>query len=137
MSTLMTYSQMAIRRAVKENLKMTKTMDTVAAFYKACGAKDWTKVRSLLADDFTFRGALSYFDSPNAYIEGVSSMPFAGAPVNSRFIVDGTRVAHAFVWKMTAPMEADVPMCEVFEVAGGKIKSSELFYDSKLFPAMS
>ncbi len=116
---------------------MTATMDTVTAFYEAFGTKNWKKLRSLLSDDFTFRGSASSFEDPDAFIAGVSDMPFEGTPEGSRFIVDGKRVAHAFVWKMTAPTQADVPMCEVLEVDGGKIRSSELFYDSKLFPAPS
>ena len=116
---------------------MTKTMDTVTAYYQAFGEKDWDKVRSLLADDFTFRGSLSAFDNPDDFVAGVSQMPMEGQPAESRFIADGNQVAHAFVWKATAPMKADVPMCEVLQVEGGKILSAELFYDSKPFPPMS
>jgi len=62
-------------------------------------------------------------------------MGFDARAEGSRFIVEGERVAHAFLWKMKTPTKADVPMCEVFEISDGKIHSSELFYDSKLFPA--
>ncbi len=110
------------------------TMSTVTTFYEAMGQKDWDRVRSVLADDFTFRGALSSFDGPDEFIAGIQEMPFDGTPDGSRFIVDDAHVAHAFVWKMTAPTKADVPMCEVLEVRDGKVKASELFYDSKLFP---
>ena len=112
----------------------TKPMAVVEAFYRAFGQKDFDGLRKLLADDFSFRGPLMAFDGPDAYVAGVSKMPFAGAPANSLFIADGGRVAHAFTWKMTAPAKLDVPMCEVFEVANGKIRSSVLFYDSKLLP---
>jgi len=114
---------------------MNATMKTVNSFYEAFGTKDWKKFRTLLTDNFTFRGALATFNGPEEFIAGMRQMPFEGAPEGSRFIVDGNRVAHAFVWKMTAPTRADIPMCEVLEVEGGKIRSSELFYDSKLFPA--
>lgn len=114
---------------------MAEAMDTVAAYYAAFGSKDWAKFRALLSDDFTFQGALMSFDSPDAFVAAMQEMGMEGAPEGSRFIVDGTRVAHVFLWKMTAPAKADIPMCEVFESEGGKIRSSELFYDSKLFPA--
>jgi len=113
---------------------MTPTMKTVGAFYEAFGAKDWKKLRSLITDDFTFRGALSTFNGPAEFIAGMSQMPFEGVPEGSRFMVDGNRVAHAFTWKLTAPTKAEIPMCEVLEVEGGKVRSSELFFDSKLFP---
>lgn len=113
---------------------MTAAMKTVSAFYEAFGTKDWKKLRSLITDDFTFRGALSTFNGPAEFIAGMSRMPFEGVPEASRFIVDGNRVAHAFVWKMTAPARAAIPMCEVLEVEGGRVRSSDLFFDSKLFP---
>ena len=116
---------------------MTGTMKIVNAFYEAFGSKDWKKLRSLLTDDFTFQGALSTFSGSGEFIEAMSQMPFEGAPEGSRFVVDGNRVAHVFVWKMTAPARADIPMCEVLEVEGGKVRSSELFFDSKLFPTPS
>ncbi len=113
---------------------MAKTMDTVGAFYEAFGQKDFDRLRTLLTDDFSFKGPLMAFDNPDGFIAGVSKMPFEGVPEGSRFIVDGNRVAHTFIWKMAAPTRVDVPMCEVLEVEGGKVRSSELFYDSKLFP---
>ncbi len=113
---------------------MTTTMDTVGAFYEAFGSKDFDKLRSLLADDFTFKGPLMSFDAPDAFVTAIREMPFEGNPEDSRFIVDGNSVAHAFVWMISAPAKAEIPMCEVLEVEGGKVRSSELFYDSKLLP---
>ena len=76
---------------------------------------------------------MSTFESPDEFVAGVSQMPFEGVPEGSRFIVDGNQIAHAFTWKMTAPMKVDVPMCEILEVEGNLIRSSELYYDSRLF----
>ncbi len=115
---------------------MNPAMKTVTAYYDAFRRKDLKTLREVLAPDFTFKGPLMAFDSPDKYVEAMGQMPFQATVEGSRFIADGDRVAHAFLWKMTAPAKADVPMCEVFEVSGGKIRSSELFYDARLLLAV-
>jgi len=110
-------------------------METVTKYYEAAARKDRKALRAVLAPEFTFKGPLMAFDGPDAFVEAIVGMAFDAEPEGSRFIVDGERVAHAFLWKMKTPTTAEVPMCEVFEVSGGRICSSELFYDSKLFPA--
>lgn len=114
---------------------MSSAMETVARYYEAAATKDGKALRSVLAPNFTFRGPLMAFDGPDAFVEAILGMGFDAGVERSRFIVEGDRVAHAFVWRMKTPAKAEVPMCEVFEISGGKILSSELFYDSKLFPA--
>lgn len=114
---------------------MSKAMDTVGEYYAAFGSKDWDKLRTLLSDDFTFKGAMMSFENPEAFVAAMKEMGMEGVPEGSRFIADGNSVAHTFVWKMTAPAKVDVPMCEVFETEQGKVRSSQLFFDPKLFQA--
>jgi len=114
---------------------MSSALETVTKYYEAAARKDRQALRAVLASEFTFKGPLMAFDGPDAFVEAVVGMAFDARSERSRFIVDGERVAHAFLWKMKTPTKADVPMCEVFEISDGKIRSSELFYDSKLFPA--
>ncbi len=124
-----------IYRLFRPITPMTNPLDTVQAFYTSFAEKDWAKLRTVLTDDFTFRGAMAQFDSPDAYVEGMRALPFEGEAEDSRFMVTGGQVAHAFTWKMTAPMQARIPMCEVLEVDGGKVRRSELYYDSAAMPA--
>jgi ketosteroid isomerase-like protein len=114
---------------------MKSALATVTAYYEAFGRKDLQQLREVLAPDFSFKGPLMAFDSAEAFVQAISSMPFEATIEGSRFISDGPRVAHAFLWRMTAPAQAEIPMCEVFELAGGKIRSAELYYDARLFPA--
>ncbi len=114
---------------------MSDVMDTVGVFYEAFERKDWDRLRSVLDDGFTFRGSLARFDGPDAFVSAMQELPFEGSAEGSQFIVDGGRVAHVFVWRMTAPVAVDVPMCEVLAVRDGKVASSELFYDSQHFPS--
>ncbi len=113
----------------------TDAMGVVTTFYQAMGDKDWGRLRSVLADDFTFRGSVATFDGPAEFVAGMQQLPFEGEPAGSRFIVDGEQVAHAFVWKMTAPIVSEIPMCEVLDVRDGKVCRSELFYDSNALPS--
>lgn len=113
---------------------METAIESVNTYYEAFGRKDWKKVRAVLAEDFTFKGPLMSFNSAEAFIEAVGNLPFEATVEGSRFIAEGNRVAHAFLWKMTAPAKVDIPMCEVFELLGAKIRSAELFYDARLFP---
>ena len=93
------------------------------------------RLRSLLSDNFTFNGAVMAADSSDSFVAAMKQMGMEGAPEGSQFIVDGNRVAHTFLYKMTAPAQVDAPMCEVVEIEQGKVRSSNLFYDSKLFQA--
>ncbi len=114
---------------------MNTAMETVNAFYEAFGRKDLKKLREVLAPDFTFKGPLMSFNNPDTFVQTMASLPFEATVEDSRFVVDGNRVAHAYLWKMTAPAKADIPMSEFFEISGKQISSIQLFYDSKLFPA--
>ena len=109
-------------------------MQTVAEFYEAIGRKDMKRLRGLLTSDFTFSGPMMVASSPDEFVTAMTQMPFEATVSGSRFIAENGRVAHAFVWSMTAPTKADIPMCEILATSGGKIKSSELYYDARLFP---
>lgn len=115
---------------------MNSAMKTVGAFYEAFGRKNATALRDLLTPNFTFRGPLMSFDDPDSYVAAMAQLPFEAEVQDSRFIADGDRVAHVFTWRMTTPAKASIPMCEVLELEGGKVRSSELYYDSKLFPVL-
>lgn len=114
---------------------MTTPLDTVQAFYTAFAEKNWDKLHSLLSDDFSFRGSMASFDSPDAFIEAMRALPFEGQPEASRFIASGDQVVHSFVWNMTQPTQTSIHMCEVFEVEGDKVRRSDLYYDSAAMPA--
>ena len=114
---------------------MSQPVIVVKNFYEAFGAKDWVRLRSLIADDFTFRGSMAAFDNPDDFVRAMSQLPFEGYFEDSKFITEGDQVVHSFLWKMTSPATSDIHMCEVFEVSGEKIKVSELYYDSAAMPS--
>ena len=50
-------------------------------------------------------------------------------------IVEGTNLVHIFDWKVTAPVQATIPMVEVMKFEGKKMKRARLVFDSAQFPA--
>lgn len=112
----------------------TRSLDVVQEYYGAFAGKDFQRLRKILSPGFQFRGPLLNASGPDEFIRAMSQMPFEATVSGSRFIADGNRVAHAFLWSMTAPAKADIPMCEVLEVDKGRIQSADLYYDARLFP---
>lgn len=115
---------------------MKTAMATVNAYLDAFARKDMAALRRLLSGDFRFRGPLMSLDGVDAFITAMTQFPCEATTEGSRFVAGDDYVAHAFVWKMTKPATADIPMCEFFEVKDGKILASDLFYDSRLFLSM-
>lgn len=100
-------------------------------FYAGAMNKNAQQIRSVLTDDFTFRGPMMSFDSPDAF---VASLLAVDADVTeSRLIVEGEHVAHLFVLDVAAPIRAKVPMCDVLRFEGNRICAIELYTDTKLF----
>lgn len=114
---------------------MKPVMNTVGAFYSALAQRDEKALRSMLAEDFSFRGPMMQFDDPDSFTKMMVSFPFEAIASGSRFIVDGNSVAHIFRWEVSAPAKAEIPMCEILTVMKGKVLRSELFFDTKLFPS--
>ena len=100
-------------------------------FYDGAMKKDARQARAALTDDFTFRGPMGSFDDPDAFV--ASLLAFDADVTESRLIVDGERVAHLFVLDVAAPMPARIPMCDVLEFRGDRIRAIELYTDSRLF----
>lgn len=114
---------------------MNRVMNAVTGFYSALAQRDAKAIRATLADDFSFRGPMMKFDDPESFANAMAAFPVEATASDSRFVVGGGDVAHVFNWEMTAPAKAKIPMCEVIKVANGKVQRSELFFDTKLFPA--
>ena len=108
---------------------MTAAPRAVKAFYTALSEED----SAVLTDDFTFKSPLAEFDTPEGYVDMVSR--FGGWVETGRFLVDGDHVAHAFVYHMTAPGRADIPVCEIFELRDGRIRSSRAYNNAADFPS--
>ena len=101
--------------------------NTVDAFYHGATVKDAKQIRSTLADDFTFKGPIMQFDTPDAFVE--SLLGFDGKVSESKMIADGDHLVHLYV----LDMGVKIPMCDVIVFKGDKFGSMVLYTDSKLF----
>jgi ketosteroid isomerase-like protein len=115
--------------------------ETVKSYYEAVESKDMSLLRELLAPDFSFEGPMMTFDGADAFIRFMESAPFEASHETIQMVSDDNSVAHVFLFSITAPAEAEVPMCEIFDLAceifdlaDGKIKSARLFFDTAKFP---
>lgn len=111
---------------------MSRAPEIVRAFYTALTAQDKELLLSCLTSDFTFTGPLAEFDTPEGFAEMVGM--FGGWVETESFVIEGDQVVHIFTYHMTEPTQADIPICEVFTLTNGKIKSSRAYCDSKKFP---
>ena len=93
-----------------------------------------SSVRALLADDFKFEGPLMRANSADEFFQQLENFPFEAKTTTRSLIADGNQVVHVFDFNITAPVRADIPMCELFEIGDDKIAASRLFYDSAKFP---
>lgn len=113
---------------------MKSGLNCIQEYYRTIDEKDQSGLRSILADDFSFHGPMMAFGDPDSFAKAMVALPFEATAKDSRFIANGDLVAHVFVWQMTRPAKADIPMCEVFTVDSGKVRRSELYFDTHLFP---
>lgn len=112
---------------------LARAPEAVKTFYLALSEQDGGLLRSVLTDDFTFESPLAAFDTPEGFVAMVGQ--FGGWVETSRCLVDGDLVAHTFVYHMTAPGRAEIPTCELFELAGGRIRASRAYNNPADFPA--
>lgn len=107
---------------------------TLKAFYAAATEQSADKLRPLLTDDFAFKGPIGSHDNPDDYVQHL--VGFGGYVSGSRYVAEGDQVVHVFVYHMTSPATAEIPMCDIFTFEGERIRAQELFVDTRLFPDM-
>lgn len=111
---------------------LAKAPQELRTFYEALTEQDSAKLRSVLADDFDYKSAMMAFDKPDDFVASVSG--FGGWVETSQCIVDGDQVAHTMMFHMTAPAQADIPGCDVFQLANGRIQSVTTYNNPADFP---
>ena len=114
---------------------MSTLVDVAKKMTKAWEDKDEAAFRACLHDDYTFKGPMMEMNSANEAVEFMNSCSFECTSENCEVVVEGQTLVHIFDWKVTAPFQATIPMVEVMEFEGDKVKRARLFFDSALFPA--
>ncbi len=114
---------------------MSTLVDVAKKMTKAWEDKDEAAFRACLHDDYTFKGPMMEMNSANEAVEFMNSCSFECTSENCEVVVEGQTLVHIFDWKVTAPFQATIPMVEVMEFEGEKLRRARLFFDSALFPA--
>jgi hypothetical protein len=109
-------------------LEMAKRMN------KAWQEKDESMFRACIHDDYTFKGPMMEMRNANEALEFMRECTFEHTTENCEVVIEGNTLVHIFDWKVTAPFQKTIPMIEVMEFEGDKVKRARLFFDSALFP---
>jgi limonene-1,2-epoxide hydrolase len=108
--------------------------EIIISYYKAVEGKDMRLLRDLLAPDFSFEGPMMTFDGADDFIKFLATAPFEASHEPIQMVSDGNSIAHVYLFRITAPAIAAIPMCEIFDLGGGKINTVRLFFDTARFP---
>jgi ketosteroid isomerase-like protein len=111
-------------------------IEILRKFYAAMEAHDWTTKRSLMHDDFSFRGPLMQADSADQMIGSIQQMNCSMTFKDVRMAEAGDTVMAFFTCEMTRPAQLSFRCAERVTLKDGLIKASELIYDPRAFPSM-
>ena len=109
-------------------------IETVKSYCEAVENMDIDRLSDLLAPDFSFEGPMVTFDGADAFLNFISTGPFESSMETIQMVADDSSVAHVYLFRMTAPAQAEIRMCEVLDVSDDRINSAKLFFDTAKFP---
>lgn len=115
---------------------MSKEIEIIKRYSEAFHARDREAARRTLHAKFYFKGPLMEMRGPDEVIQFMENMPFECNEGNVRYLQDGAVVVKIFDMTITKPFQTTVAMCEILTLEDGKIRESELFYDTAKFPKM-
>ena len=114
---------------------MPKPHETVLAFQKAIGEKDFTAARKLLQDNLEFRGPIDTFHKADDYLHAIQKLSA---------IVEGVDILKVFEDGNDVSLFCDLKtknvgtsfVAEWYGVKDGKIASVRVVFDARPFAAM-
>ncbi len=115
---------------------MSTALEIVKSYHQAFESKNIEKVKNLIHDDFSFNGPCMQFDNAESFLEKMTECGFKAQHKVVKTIATDDQVVVIFDWICEEPVQANIRMCECFQVRDGKIQSAELFFDSAKFPSM-
>lgn len=116
---------------MKDLTEIAKQLDT------AWRSKDEATYRALLHKDYHFKGPMMEMKGAEEAVKFMKDCPFESSNKNCETVVQDNKLVHIFDWIVTAPFQATIPMVEIMEFEGGKLKKSRLFFDTAKFPAQA
>ncbi len=114
---------------------MSQLIDVAKKMMKAWEEKDEAAFRSCLHADYSFTGPMMQMNSADEAVGFMKECNFKCTNENCEVVVEGEKLVHVFDWTVTSPFQATIPMVEVMDFKGEKVKRARLYFDSSLFPA--
>lgn len=114
---------------------MSTLVNVAKKMTKAWQEKDEVGFRACLHQDYSFKGPMMEMNSADEAVDFMKRCPFESSTENCEVIVEGQTLVHIFDWNVRAPFQSTIPMVEIMEFEGEKVKRARLFFDSELFPA--
>ncbi|MCU7922297.1 MAG: nuclear transport factor 2 family protein [Candidatus Thiodiazotropha sp. (ex Dulcina madagascariensis)] len=109
-------------------------IDVVKQYFEAFIRKDIPGMSRLIHDDYHFTGPAMEVQGKTQMEQVMEAFPFIAEDKDVELSGNGNVVVRRLNWHVKAPFEAVIPMCEWLVVENGKIRSSNLYYDTAKFP---
>lgn len=106
------------------------TAAIAATYFRAWRDSDWTTLRSILAEDATFRGPLASLDGADACVEGLQGMAaILTDVVVSKMVADGPDV---ITWlDLHTSIAPPAPTANWSRIENGKITGIQVTFDAR------
>lgn len=109
----------------------------IDSYFKAIEQSDFDRVRSCLADGFTYTGPNASFNDPESFIENIWHVGQILNHIETRkTFVDGNDVCSIMNFHVHLDERRSVPVVQWARVKDGKIDSIEVFFDATDYMAM-
>jgi len=109
----------------------------VESYLKAFEHGDFDRVRSCLADNFTYKGPTARFKDPESFIENVWHVGQILHHIEVRkTFVEGNDVCSIMNFHVHLDERRSVPVVQWAKIEDGKIRTIEVFFDASDYTAM-
>lgn len=116
---------------------MTDYTEIAKKLDAAWRTKDEATLQKLLHKDYHFKGPMMEMKGAKEAIEFMKNCPFESKNENCEVVVQDNKLVHIFDWNVTAPFQASIPMVEVLEFEGDKVRKARLFFDTAKMPSQA
>jgi len=116
----------------------SQAAEVAVRYLTAFANGDIETTRSVLADDFTFRGPMAQIDGADVFIAETAPLTSMADGIEiHRLFEDGDEVCAIFDFRLATPAgKGAVRMCEWITVEDGVVTSSRLVFDTAAFMAV-
>jgi|SRR5215831_17802729 len=116
---------------------MSSSGDVAKRYYEAVGKRDFTTMRSLLADDLLFVGLFETYNGPDQYLNTFRGLLGITKRLDVKAVIgEGDQAAVFFELETAPPAPATTFVAEWMQIQNGRIKRVQSAFDGRPFAAM-